>query len=204
VITGSEARMTELLLIRHGHTEAVGHRLVGRLPNVLLDARGREEAARLAAHLAGTKLRAVYSSPLERAFDTARAVAEPHGLEVERRDGLNELDFGEWTGALIETLGADEANRRFNVHRAGNRAAGGEYGVEVQARMVRELAELRDRHPDDIIAVVGHSDPLRTAVAHFVGVPLDFARRLELDTGSITRLDLWPEGASLRYLNRIP
>jgi broad specificity phosphatase PhoE len=196
--------MTELLLIRHGHTEAVGHRLVGRLPNVPLDARGREEAARLAGYLAKTRLVAVYSSPIERAFHTARAVAEPHGLEVERRDGLNELDFGEWTGALVDSLAGDAANRRFNVHRAGNRAAGGEYGVEVLARMARELAELRDRHPDGIVAVVGHADPLRAALAHFIGVPLDLARRFELDTGSVTRLDLWPEDARLCYLNRLP
>jgi broad specificity phosphatase PhoE len=196
--------MVQLLLIRHGHTEAVGRRLVGRMPNVPLDALGREEASRLAVYLAKTRLDAVYSSPIERALETARAIAAPHGLEVERRDRLTELDFGEWTGALVESLRGDAANRHFNVHRAGNRAAGGEHGVEVLARMAVELTELRDRHADGIVAVVGHADPLRAALAHFIGVPLDLARRFELDTGSVTRLDLWPEDASLRYVNRLP
>jgi broad specificity phosphatase PhoE len=196
--------MTRVFLVRHGHTEAVGQRLSGRLPGFHLDAVGRDEAARAAESLAHTPLEAVYSSPLERAVETARAIAAPHGLALELRDGLQELDFGAWSGLLIDELRDDEAFQRFNVHRGGNRAPGGEHGVEVQARMVRELSALRDRHPEGSIAVVGHADPLRAAVAHFVGIPLDLTHRLELAPGSITRLDLWPTGATLHYLNRPP
>jgi broad specificity phosphatase PhoE len=196
--------MTRVFLVRHGHTEAVGKRLSGRLPGFHLDPVGREEAARAAESLTHTPLEAVYSSPLERAVETARAIAAPHGLELELREALQELDFGEWSGLLIDELRGDEGFQRFNVHRGGNRAPGGEHGVEAQARMVRELSALRDRHPEGSIAVVGHADPLRAAVAHFVGIPLDLAHRLELAPGSITRLDLWPTGASLHYLNRSP
>jgi probable phosphoglycerate mutase len=196
--------MTQLLLVRHGHTEAVGHRLVGRLANVHLDARGRKEAVRVAESLADLAIDAVYSSPLERTVETARAIASPHGLEPELREGLIEFDFGEWTGALIDELRGDERNRCFNAHRSAQRAPGGEYAVEMQMRMVRELCELRERYPAGVVVVVGHADPLRAAVAHFTGIPLDLARRLELDTGSLTRLDLWPDDACLRYLNRTP
>jgi len=196
--------MTRVFLVRHGHTEAAGQRLVGRLPNVHLDALGREEASRVGQSLSWTALDAVYSSPLEHAVETARAIAEPHGLELEVRDGLNEVNYGEWTGLRIHDLRPDDRFRRFNAQRGGNRAPGGEHGAEIQGRMVRELSELRDLHPEGNIAVVGHADPLRAALAHFSGIPLDLAHRLELGTGSLSLLELWPSDASLRYLNRPP
>ena len=80
--------MTRLLLIRHGTTDAVGQRLVGRLPGIPLNAKGRAEVAALGARLAGAALAAVYSSPLERALETASAIAAPHGLEPVLRETL--------------------------------------------------------------------------------------------------------------------
>src|SRR5205085_3865727 len=78
----NEASPTVVLLARHGHTEAVGNRLVGRLPGIHLSSRGRAEAAALRWRLEGTALGAVYSSPLERALETAEPVAADHGTDV--------------------------------------------------------------------------------------------------------------------------
>lgn len=194
--------MTCVYLVRHGHTEDVGKRLAGRLPGRHLDARGREEVARLGESLARTRIAAVYSSPLERCVETALAVATPHDLEVEVHAALNEVDFGEWTGALIDELRGDARFRHYNEHRAGNRAPSGEHAAEVAARMARELSELRDRYPDGNVVVVSHSDPLKAALAHFVGIPPDLAHRLELDPASLTLLEMWPGDVSLRYVNR--
>lgn len=196
--------MTSLLLVRHGHTGAVGERLVGRRPNVPLDAIGRAQAERLAAFFARAPLAAVYASPLERTADTAQAIAARHGLGVSLSDALLDLDFGSWTDRRLEELRAEPGFQRFNTHRAGVAPPTGEHPALMQSRMAVELCRLRDAHPGQLVAVVGHADPLRAAIAYFVGIPLDLARRLELEPGGVSWLELTVDDASLRYLNRAP
>lgn len=193
--------MTRFLLVRHGRTEANGRRLVGRAPAVPLDAVGREQAEALGRTLARAPLRAVLSSPLERAVDTARAIAAPHGLSVEIRDALVDVEFGAWTNRSLSELARTPLFERFNRHRAGTAPPEGEHPSLVQARMVTELCRLRELHPNDTVAVVSHADPLRSALAFFLGVPLDLSLRFEITTGSVSRLDLHADGASLAFLN---
>ncbi|HLV65290.1 MAG TPA: histidine phosphatase family protein [Polyangiaceae bacterium] len=193
--------MTVLLLIRHGETDAVGRRLVGRLPGVPLNARGREQAERLAATLKGVPLAAVYSSPLERAVETAEPIARAHGLTPVVRDGLNEADFGDWTGLEFRELGTRPDFRRWNEERSAMRPPRGEHVTEIQARLVRELLELARQHPDVTVAVVGHADPLRAAIASFVGLPSDLLLRIELLPASISALRIAPGGATLLCSN---
>ncbi len=195
---------TTLFLVRHGTTDAVGQRLVGRHPDVPLNDAGRAQCERAATFLANLPLAAVYSSPLERALATARAVARPHGIDVRVRDALIDIEFGEWSNENLAALRDRPEFRRFNAQRAGHAPPGGEHAALVQARMVTELCRLRDAHPGAAIAVVGHADPLRAALAFFIGVAIDLARRLELDPGCVTRLELGDTDASLRFLNREP
>lgn len=91
--------------------------------------------------------------------------------------------------------------RRFNQFRSGTRAPGGELMIETQARMIRELEILRERHSGDTVAVVSHADPLRTVIAFVLGVPLDLMLRLEIGTASLSvvRMDAW--GACVLRLN---
>jgi broad specificity phosphatase PhoE len=84
---------TTALLIRHGHVDAIGRRLVGRLPGVTLSTSGLSEVERLRRNLA-LRLDAVYSSPLERARETAAPLAADRKLEPVTLDGLTEVDFG--------------------------------------------------------------------------------------------------------------
>ena len=72
----------------------------------------------------------------------------------------------------------------------------------VQARVVGELLGLRDAHPDATVVVVSHADPIRSALAHFLGVPLDLMLRLSVDPASTSALELGDWGATLRFLNR--
>lgn len=193
--------MTTLLLVRHAHTDAVGRSLAGRAAGVALSPDGRVQAARLAARLASETLDAVYTSPLERAVRTAEAIAEPRGLQVAVEDGLTELDFGGWTGARIDTLEPDERWRRFNVFRSGTRIPDGELALEAQVRVVCALLRLRERHPQGTILAVSHADVIRMAVAHFIGMPIDLALRLEVDPASVSALELSDWGARLLALN---
>ncbi|MEN3339773.1 MAG: hypothetical protein V7647_3449 [Acidobacteriota bacterium] len=183
---------TVALLIRHGHTDAVGQRLVGRLPGVGLSARGRAEVAALAARLALTPIAAVYSSPLERAVLTAEPIAAAHGVEVTALDSLIELDFGEWTGCTFDALDRLPAWRRFNAHRSTAAVPGGETALDVQRRVVRMLDHLRTTHPHETVALVSHQDVIRTAILHCAGVSLDLFDRFEVSSASISALSLGP------------
>src|SRR5687767_1544713 len=94
-------RFTRFLLIRHATTDTVGKRLAGRLPGVSLNEAGRAQAQQLAARLAGLPVAAIYSSPLERAVETARPLAQGLQLETAVCEAFLELDFGEWTNSTL-------------------------------------------------------------------------------------------------------
>lgn len=87
---------TRIFLIRHGATILTAEdRFAGSI-NVPLSDQGREQARRLSIRLANENLTAVYASPLDRTMETARILAQPHGLEVQPRDGLREISHGHW------------------------------------------------------------------------------------------------------------
>jgi broad specificity phosphatase PhoE len=181
---------TRALLIRHGHTDVIGRRLVGRLAGINLSSAGRAQADALRQRLASTVLAAVYSSPLERAVQTAAPLAADHQLDVTCADGLAELDFGTWTGCTFEELEPLAAWRRFNNHRSTAEVPGGETALQVQTRIVRTLDALRNAHPGETIALVTHQDVIRTALVHCAGASLDFYDRFVVAPASISTLEL--------------
>lgn len=194
--------MTTVLLIRHGMTDAVGKRLVGRLPGIPLNEQGRREVQALSERLRDLPLAAIYASPIERTQETARAIAAPHGLEVQTRDGLVEVDFGDWTGRLLVDLVDDPVWQRWHAgSRMQTAIPGGEHMVEIQRRMVAEVLRVRDIHRDQIVALVSHGDPVRSALCAFAGIPLDLLQRLEISTASVSVIRLTPSGVSVLRLN---
>jgi broad specificity phosphatase PhoE len=193
-----------LLLIRHGMTDAVGHKLVGRTPGVSLNTVGAAQMQTLGRRLATIDLAAVYTSPLERAVQSATEIALPHGLDVVIRPMLTEIDFGAWTGKSLTELRDDPAFSRFNSARSTNAPPNGEHSLELQRRMVLELSELSAAHPERCVAVVSHADPLRAALTYFLGMPLDLLGRLEVEPGSVSRLELSPFRTCVLSLNEKP
>ena len=95
---------TLLLLIRHGENDVMYRRLAARLPDVHLNQRGREQAAALAQALTHAPIEAIYSSPLERAVETAQPLADARGLPVEIRSDLIEVNYGSWQGKTYAQL----------------------------------------------------------------------------------------------------
>jgi probable phosphomutase (TIGR03848 family) len=193
--------MTILLLVRHGSTTAVGRRLVGRLPGVELSPEGRSEATSLGARLASLPLSAIYCSPLERARATAAEIASPHGLSVTVRDGLTDIDFGEWSGMTFSELDQAPRWRAFNAQRSVTRPPGGEHIAEVQTRMVREVERIQHDHPTETVALVGHADPLKALLGYYMGVPIDLLQRVEIAPASLSVLKLTSESISIVLLN---
>jgi probable phosphomutase (TIGR03848 family) len=193
--------MMNLWLIRHAVNDWVGDRLAGWTPGVHLNQEGQAQAASLAARLAAVPLAAIYSSPLERALETAGPLAEAHGLPVEVRAALGETRYGEWTGRALQELQQEELWPVVQFYPGGARFPGGESLRESQARIVKALDAIRDAHAGQTVAVISHSDPIKMAVAHYVGLPLDLFQRLTIAPASVTALSFARLGPRLLCLN---
>lgn len=201
LFAGPDEIPTTLLLVRHGHTDAIGSRLVGRLPGIQLTRTGHEQALRLVTRITSYAPAAIYSSPLERAVQTARPLAEVRRLPVTECPGLTEIDFGEWTGQPFAALDELASWHDFNTARGAATVPGGESAVEVQRRAVQALEAIAPRHRGATIVAFTHSDIIRSVLLHYAGKPLDRIEEFEIGPASITALSLTPPAARILYVN---
>lgn len=196
-------QMTNLLLIRHAQNDWVGKKLAGWTPGIHLNEEGHAQAEALAHRLAEVPLAAIYSSPLERTLETARPLAELRGLEIQVRERLGETRFGQWTGRKLEELKEEELWPVIQVYPGGARFPEGESMREVQARIVDELDAIRDSHGDQTVAIISHSDPIKMATAHYLGLPLDLFQRLVISPASVTAFAFSRFGPRLVVMNHV-
>ncbi|HLJ59469.1 MAG TPA: histidine phosphatase family protein [bacterium] len=195
--------VTRVYLIRHGQTDwnAEG-RYQGHIDSAL-STLGREQAARLAVALAAVPFRAIYSSPLSRARDTAAAIAAPHGLPVRPLDRLREVAMGEWEG-----LTSEEITARFgDILRARRRdperitPGGGETLAELRARGIQVIGEMVARHPGETIAAVAHGGLNKTILLAVLDAPLSRYWAIRQDNGAINVLEFDAKVARVALLN---
>lgn len=198
--------MTTLLLIRHGENDFLKKgRLPGRLPGIHLNQRGRQQAEALAEALKSLPIKAIYSSPLERALETAAPLARLKRLEVQCVPALADTDVGRWQGRSWKVLGRTKIWKVVQAAPSRFRFPEGESFVEAQTRLATALERIAAAHSrDKAVAVVFHADPIKLAVAHFLGLPLDHFQRLTVDAGSVTVLHISATGARLAALNLKP
>ena len=186
--------MTVFHLVRHAEHGLLGRVLTGRMPGVSLNERGREQAARLARHFSGKAVAAVVSSPMERAQETAAPIAAALGLEVTTDAGLDEIDFGDWTGMAFEALQGAPEWQAWNQFRGTAPTPGGETMLEALGRALRCLARWRRAVPDSEVVMVSHQDVFKAVLAHSLGAPLDLMQRIELGAGSCSVLRVLEDG----------
>jgi probable phosphoglycerate mutase len=190
-------------LVRHGDYALLDRSLGGRADHAL-SAEGRAQAARAGELLRRRGVATVFSSPVRRARETAEIVAEATGAELRDEPGFSEIDCGEWTGASFVALQHDPVWRAWNTFRGGARPPGGELMLEVQARAVAALLRIAASHAGGEVAVVSHSDVIKSVLAHLLGSPLDLMRRIEISAGSVSRIALHAEDAQVLAINAAP
>ena len=190
-----------ILLIRHAAHVELGRTLSGRRRDVALSNDGLQQAEIVADLLGVEPLAAVYSSPRERAYYTARAVAEPHELKVNVATGLDEIDFGDWTGLSFDALEGDPDWDEWNSARGSAKPPGGESMAQATERAVAQIEALAAEHPDQAIAAVSHCDIIRGVIAHYLGLPLDNLLRFDIDPASVSRLVVGSWGARVNSVN---
>ena len=190
-----------VFLVRHAVHDRVDRVLCGRMPGVGLGEAGRRQAEALARRFAGEAVDAVWTSPLQRARETAEPIAARLGLPARPSDALSEIDFGAWTGQSFAALGDDPRWRRWNEARGSERPPGGESMAEAQARAAGEVERARAGHPDGRVLLVSHGDVIKAALAGVLGLSLDAHARFEISPGSVSALAVWEGGGKLLSMN---
>ena len=194
--------MTILLLIRHASNDFIkAGRLAGWTPGIHLNAQGQREADAVARRLANIPIHAIYSSPLERAVETAKAVAQCQHLQVQVVEALGEGRAGDWTGKTVKELEKTEEWKQMLAHPVGFHLPGGESIDEVQTRMVAALDEIVAKHRDQVVAVFSHADPIKSVVAHYLGMDLNQFNKIAIDPASVTVFFFSERGPMLYRLN---
>ena len=197
---------TCLVLVRHGETIANReYRYIGARDDPLSEL-GQAQALQLAEALAVLPVAAVYSSPLQRAYNTAVPIAARHGLEVQTLDDLRESNFGTWEGLSHAEVVARSPEDAQQLHTWEQNASiappGGESLEAMQERVCAVVERLAQAHPDQTIVLVSHVGPIKVLLCAALGAPLTSASRIFLDPATISVVDWRQAGyATVRLVN---
>lgn len=192
---------TRILAIRHGETAwNVDTRIQGHL-DIPLNDTGRWQAARLARALAARDaIHAVYSSDLQRAHETAQAIAAATGTPLRTHTGLRERGFGLFEGktyAEIEQTWPAESEHWRRRTPDWQPPQGGESLIQVRARILQTLQELAAPHAGQQIVLVAHGGVMDQLYRLATGQDLQAPRTWQLGNTAVNRLLWTPEGLSL-------
>jgi probable phosphoglycerate mutase len=170
--------VTTILLARHGESDWNRARRWQGWADRPLTERGREQAAALAGRLSEVALDGVYASDLERARETARAVARTKELEVQIDPDLREVDVGSWSG-----LTRDQAAKRFpdefrRWQHGGSGWEDGESYERMSERVLGSVLRIAGAHAGGRVLVVSHGGPIRAIHAAALGLDVASYRRL--------------------------
>jgi 2,3-bisphosphoglycerate-dependent phosphoglycerate mutase len=183
---------TRITAIRHGETAwNVDTRIQGQLDIGLNDA-GRWQASRAGVALADEALDVIISSDLARAHETARAIAQPHGLQVSSDTGLRERHFGHFQGRTFAQIEAELPDQALRWRKRDPEFApeGGESLLQFRVRVMHCVQALAARHAGAHVVIVCHGGVLDILYRAATGLELQAPRSWQLGNAAINRL-LW-------------
>lgn len=190
-----------LFMVRHGETPFNREMRYLGTTDEPLSPDGVQQAERLASSLGRLQLQAVYASPLSRAAETGRRIAEACRVDLRLEPRLREQAFGEWEGLTrSEVLERDQDRLLRWEADLGLAPPGGESLLSVQERTLAVIDDLARVHPGEWITLVSHVGPIKALLCAALDAPLATARRMFLDPGTVTVLD-WGRHPVVRLFN---
>jgi probable phosphoglycerate mutase len=191
--------ITRLIAVRHGETAwNVDTRIQGHI-DIGLNATGLWQAERTGQALSEEPIGVIYASDLSRAWQTAEAIAKPHGLTVQPEPRLRERAFGDLEGmsfAEIESQKPADA-KRWRERDPEFEPAGGESLLTFRDRITGVAAELAARHPGELVTLVAHGGVMDVLYRAATRQALQAPRTWQLGNAAINRMLWTPEGFSL-------
>jgi len=193
----------KLYFIRHGettHSKKGGY--CGAL-NPELTEKGQKMAAQFAAAYKSLPWVAAFVSPMKRTIATAKYLCEAVGLEMQIREGLKEILYGEWEGKSPE-----EVNREYHddyvrwlTDPGWNCPIGGERGVDVSRRSSPVVQEIQDLYKDGNVLVVSHKATIRIMLCRLLGIDVGrFRDRISMPVGGVSIVEMCSSGPLIHSL----
>ncbi|MGQ4808355.1 Adenosylcobalamin/alpha-ribazole phosphatase [Candidatus Entotheonellaceae bacterium PAL068K] len=196
--------MALVVLVRHGQTDDnVSGKISGQGP-APLNTRGREQAEKAAQVLSPLGVTHIFSSPLIRARQTADILAQQVQKDIEEVADLREVEYGDWEGKHFADVRGDTAAHLVFNDPIKAVFPNGESLPDIQRRGVQVIESVRQTYPHGVMVLVSHGDIIRTSLAHYLGMPFNEYRRLNLDNGAISVLELFDEWVRVKAMNFVP
>ena len=194
-----------LVLVRHAQTDWNREGRYQGWRDTPLSETGRVQAEAAGRLLASQPLAAVWSSPLQRARETAAAIAAPQRLGVREDGAFKEMRFGDWEG-----LTRDEVSARFPAeYRAWGETPhlvtlpGGETLAEVRQRVLHGLEDLREAHDGQTVCLVAHGISIRMLILEALGLGTDRLWSLQVSSTGISELEFRDDWAAVHRMNSL-
>lgn len=192
-----------LYFLRHGETT---YSRTGGYCGVLdpeLTDMGMEMAQAFSRVYQAIEWDAVYVSPRQRTIATAKPLCEAVGLEMQLRDGLREIDYGQWEGQTVEYVKEHYAEDyvRWLTEPAWNPPTGGETAVQVASRAALAIAEIGEKHSTGNVLIVSHKATIRILLCSLLGIDLGrFRDRIDMPVASVSVVKMDVHGPLLQRL----
>ncbi|MBV9865391.1 MAG: histidine phosphatase family protein [Abitibacteriaceae bacterium] len=194
----------KLYFLRHGQTPCSrDNEFCGAGMNPELTAEGQEMAQAFAHAYRATSWQTVYASPLQRAVMTAQPLCHAVGIEMQLRDGLKEIAYGQWEGKTVEVVSRDfhDDYLRWTADPAWYPPTGGEPAVAIAHRSLQVIEEIQNQHKDGNVLVVSHKATIRIMLCSLLGIDVGrFRFRLGCPVGSVSMVEFGTHGPLLHIL----
>ena len=167
--------MTKFIIVRHGQSKANEGGYLAGVTDIPLSSLGEKQAKAVSEYiLKKYEVDVIYSSPLERACNTVKGVADSLSLPIIKEDELREFNFGEWEGLPLEEIKSsfDDGYSKWAKDPGVFVPQGGEAMAELQARVVKKLKEIGKIEDGKIVLIGSHSSVIRALLCHIQGLPL--------------------------------
>jgi probable phosphomutase (TIGR03848 family) len=183
-----------VILVRHGRSTAnTAGVLAGRVAGVHLDDTGVKQAVAVGERLAGVRLAAAVTSPLERCRETSKEITarQAAALRASTDKQLSECDYGEWQGRPLKDLAKEKLWKTVQAQPSAATFPGGESMRAMQDRAVAAIrghdARIAAEHGDDAVwLAVSHGDVIKSILADALGTHLDLFQRIHVDPASVS------------------
>lgn len=198
--------MSTIIFLRHGHSAAnATDTLTGQLPGIGLSSKGKKQAIELIDRIGAKRIDYLHLSPIERCQLTIdpwlRSKNSNSLLSYEIRDGLSEIDFGDWSGQKLSTLRRKPLWKDVQNRPSSVTFPGGESFKKVQRRAVAAVEDILSIKGDKTHLVVSHSDTIKLIMAHYSSMKLDSFQSLMINPASFSVLKSHKTGTSILTIN---
>jgi probable phosphoglycerate mutase len=195
--------MVRLLLIRHAATAWTAQGRFQGQTDIPLSAHGWHQVAALVQRLRAETLHMLYASDLQRAWETARAIAAPHALHVHAEPRLRELAFGRWEGLTYAEMQQQDAQNlaAWECDQLHSTPPGGETLLQMTQRVRAAYGDILATGQDKTVGLVAHGGPLQLLLCLALGLPPQAYWQFAVSPASLSELCVYEQGAILTRLN---